>query len=278
MPGRKYNAGDYRFGFNGQEKDDEIAGVTAANYTSQYWEYDSRIIRRWEIDPEYKKAPGWSPYCAFLDNPVLNSDKGGNWPKPIHNRMIKKALIPLLNSEQIKRHQIKYVMIGSQQADDFLKGNQSADRSYIHYMQAPGQTKEEAVELANVWINTNINTFADTKKSEEERYIALGKAMHTMMDATSPSHTIKNSKGEYVPIENDLPGVDSKTLVSLFSSGPLKMGEVLNENIAKIGIHMALEDDKAAERKMQESINNILNVFKKANSILEKKKNENIVP
>jgi hypothetical protein len=41
MPGRSFNSGDYRYGFNGQEKDDEIAGI-GNSYTAEFWQYDSR--------------------------------------------------------------------------------------------------------------------------------------------------------------------------------------------------------------------------------------------
>ena len=37
MPGRNYSAGAYRYGMNGQEKDDEI--FTGA-MTAEFWEYD----------------------------------------------------------------------------------------------------------------------------------------------------------------------------------------------------------------------------------------------
>ncbi len=72
MPGRKYSQPNtkYRYGFNGQEKSDD---VTAGNYTAEYWEYDSRIGRRWNVDPVYKH----SPYECFAGNPILYSDPSG---------------------------------------------------------------------------------------------------------------------------------------------------------------------------------------------------------
>jgi len=49
QPGRQYNAGtQYRYGFKGQENSDEISPNTT---TAEYWEYDARIGRRWNIDP-----------------------------------------------------------------------------------------------------------------------------------------------------------------------------------------------------------------------------------
>ena len=57
---------------NGQEKDDEIAiGI----YTAQFWEYDSRIGRRWNTDPIV--YPEQSPYACFNNDPVYYSDPSG---------------------------------------------------------------------------------------------------------------------------------------------------------------------------------------------------------
>ena len=73
MPGRKYNlSNNYRYGFNGQEKSDD---VTVGNYNAEYWEYDSRIGRRWNIDPINKG--GTSPYSAFNNSPLMFSDPLG---------------------------------------------------------------------------------------------------------------------------------------------------------------------------------------------------------
>jgi hypothetical protein len=79
MPGRKYSvgAGAYRYGFNGQENSDEIAaGLT----TAMYWEYDSRVVHRWNVDPVPKSMI--SPYVVFGDNPIMYVDPLGNdWYK-----------------------------------------------------------------------------------------------------------------------------------------------------------------------------------------------------
>jgi RHS repeat-associated protein len=77
MPGRSYaagSAGNYRYGFNGQEKTDEIAG--AGNHTTaEFWEYDPRIGRRWNLDP--KPSVGFSPYSVLAANPVSYVDPNG---------------------------------------------------------------------------------------------------------------------------------------------------------------------------------------------------------
>lgn len=73
MPGRSFSAGSqYRYGFNGQENSDEIAaGLT----TAMYWEYDSRIGRRWNVDPDLDYD--LSSYHAFGNNPILYIDHDG---------------------------------------------------------------------------------------------------------------------------------------------------------------------------------------------------------
>jgi RHS repeat-associated protein len=62
---------------NGQEHDDEIfKGAMGA----EYWEYDSRIGRRWNIDPIVDESI--SPYACFANNPILMNDPDGLEAKP----------------------------------------------------------------------------------------------------------------------------------------------------------------------------------------------------
>jgi hypothetical protein len=71
--------GGYRFGYNGQEKVDEIAG--AGNHTTaEFWEYDTRLGRRWNRDP--KPNPSVSDYACFNNNPIWNTDVLGDKPTP----------------------------------------------------------------------------------------------------------------------------------------------------------------------------------------------------
>jgi RHS repeat-associated protein len=58
----------------GQEKDDEIAG-SGNSYTAEYWQYDSRLGRRWNVDPI--TYPWQSSYAAFNNNPIYFTDPLG---------------------------------------------------------------------------------------------------------------------------------------------------------------------------------------------------------
>ena len=64
-----------RFGFNGQMKMNEIAGV-GNHYTAEFWEYDTRLGRRWNMDPVVKS---WrSSYDAFDNSPIWKIDPNGD--------------------------------------------------------------------------------------------------------------------------------------------------------------------------------------------------------
>ena len=75
MPGRSFSAGDYRFGFNGQESDDEVSGLKNS-LTATFWQYSPRLGVRWNVDP--KPNPSISPYSTFMSNPILNIDVAGD--------------------------------------------------------------------------------------------------------------------------------------------------------------------------------------------------------
>ena len=75
-PGRTFTTLNiYRYGFNGQESDNEIKGQ-GNTYTAAFWEYDSRSGRRWNLDP--KPSVSMSSYSTFFDNPILFNDNKGD--------------------------------------------------------------------------------------------------------------------------------------------------------------------------------------------------------
>ena len=74
MPNRNGSVSVYRYGFQGQEMDDEVSGK-GNSYTAEFWQYDSRLGRRWNIDPVVK--PHESPYAAFANNPIWFIDPSG---------------------------------------------------------------------------------------------------------------------------------------------------------------------------------------------------------
>lgn len=80
QPGMTWQNALYRYAYNTQERSDELYGP-GNFYTAEFWEYDSRIWRRWNRDPQ---SVHWeSPYAAFRNNPNVVVDKKGDIPLPI---------------------------------------------------------------------------------------------------------------------------------------------------------------------------------------------------
>jgi RHS repeat-associated protein len=70
MPNRSASSGDYRYGFQGQEMDDEVKGMgNSINY--KYRMHDPRVGRFFAVDPLAPDYPHNSPY-AFSENRVID--------------------------------------------------------------------------------------------------------------------------------------------------------------------------------------------------------------
>lgn len=111
--GRTYQADTLvgnRFGMNTQEKDDEIYGKGNAS-SAEFWEYDSRLGRRWNLDP--KPQINISDYACFNNNPILLTDALGDKVKynsftdrlvvttaRIFNKEFRKNFKALKNSDE----------------------------------------------------------------------------------------------------------------------------------------------------------------------------------
>ena len=102
MPGRNYQAG-YRFGFNGQEMDDEVYG-TKNLYAFKFRMSDPRLGGQfWSIDPLAPQYPGWSPYHFAQRTPIWARELEGleAWYTTTESgdqELIPNAAGPLSNS------------------------------------------------------------------------------------------------------------------------------------------------------------------------------------
>ena len=73
MPDRNYDAEEYRYGFNTQEK---VPELNSSHTTALFWEYDGWLGRRWNIDP--KPTSGISAYSCFSNSPIPFGDYLGD--------------------------------------------------------------------------------------------------------------------------------------------------------------------------------------------------------
>ena len=111
---RKFSVAATAYGFNGQRKDNEIYGE-GNSYTAEFWQYDSRLGRRWNIDP--KTYPTHSAYLTFNNNPIFYADPLGEEGEPTKAEQ---------ETEHIPAGEVKNVImafISKLEQDGKLKGN-----------------------------------------------------------------------------------------------------------------------------------------------------------
>ena len=100
MPGRNKQSDEYRYGFNGMERDDEVSGE-GNSYGADYRQYDSRLARWTSVDPLAALRPFESPYAGFGNNPIYYVDPSGLTPttggKPDPILTMEEDLAALVN-------------------------------------------------------------------------------------------------------------------------------------------------------------------------------------
>ena len=117
--------GGYRYFFNGQEADNEVLGE-GVNLTAEFWQYDTRLGRRWNVDPVFKEYE--SPYACFAGNPVWFADPNGDTVIVFNNDRITKKLIKQYLKEhfgnlKMFRFSMKGVLsVKQKQMDCFIEG------------------------------------------------------------------------------------------------------------------------------------------------------------
>jgi len=110
----KTRAGEYMWGFNGQEKINEQYGEGNA-YDFGARILDVRLGRWMSRDPQAGKYPYFSPYVAMGDNPIIYIDPGGETivvpnvadREPILEMINSKALGTFAFNEAGELHQVK---------------------------------------------------------------------------------------------------------------------------------------------------------------------------
>lgn len=78
-------SGDYRYGFNGMEMDNEVKGQ-GNSYTTEFRQYDPRVGRWLSLDPLMADYPWHSAYVAFDNNPIYYADPTGLYSEERANK------------------------------------------------------------------------------------------------------------------------------------------------------------------------------------------------
>ena len=77
LPNRHKAGNEYRYGVQGQEKDDEVSGE-GNSYTAEFWQYDCRVDRWLSRDPKASSFSWQSSYSSMNNNPLMFADPLGD--------------------------------------------------------------------------------------------------------------------------------------------------------------------------------------------------------
>jgi RHS repeat-associated protein len=127
-------------------------------------------------------------YAYTLNNPTQYTDPSGKWSsrstllsQPVHQMAIQNVLGPYVDP--------RYIQVMQQRQVDIDTHQRNVDQ-YMHAMTGAGQERNVAVLQANEFVTTKLNNAKEAFKSGDlnRAYSELGDAIHTLQDATSPSH------------------------------------------------------------------------------------------
>jgi len=198
----------HRYGFNGQEKDDEINGANNS-YTYEYRVHDPRLGRFLSIDPIQKEYP-WNSTYAFAENRVIDGVdlEGREWSSTTATDKTTGATVVTLSvhikvinaSTVLSEAQIPDLMkeVSTQLSSTFTQMDATSNTSYVVSMSY--EIVSEANEANDFAIKLQ-DSGGDYKKGlVKVGESTLGETQHQIIDvrcgvagAPSPIASIANT-------------------------------------------------------------------------------------
>ena len=155
--------------------------ASGRSHYNGYRDFDPATGRYVESDP-IGLAGGVNTYVYVENSPLYSSDPEGLWSAAAHHDIYQNAF-PGLDPGYLAD-----INSGSDWVDYLDQFNFG---SYVHAMRAPGQSIADAKAKACEFIRGNMdyfNQFKDSTHFKHQAYRALGRALHTITDSTSPAH------------------------------------------------------------------------------------------
>gem|GEM_PF-5074890 len=166
-----------RYGFQGQEMDDEVKGEgNSVNY--KYRMHDSRVGRFFAVDPLAREYPFYSPY-AFSGNRVIDAvELEGLEPSPTHIILVDNDGNVLHDTGILKSSEI-----GEKVYSDYyfkkiipftnLEMNHYEYGSHLEVTYNVDEQIEERVESCHLKTYYGVNKFLWTDEKSKEKFLSL---------------------------------------------------------------------------------------------------------
>jgi RHS repeat-associated protein len=124
LDGRTVSASSYRYGFQGQEKDDEVKGEgNSVNY--KYRMHDPRVGRFFAVDPLFRKFPYWSPF-AFSGNQVIHTVE-------LEGLENENNLNENEQEQEVQIHQMPDIYVKQGKEGDWIAGGRGTPLMFMIY-------------------------------------------------------------------------------------------------------------------------------------------------
>lgn len=207
-----------RHSINGQERSEELND----NFTSaKFWEYDSRIGRRWNRDP--KPNLSISPYSTFMNNPLLIVDVFGDTTYLYNTSGVYKGVLydGLKTNEIVILSEKRLNNVLRLQYSDFKKATFQktfSDDELAEAVRSPDVceariTDKSVKEITSMWKSSGENIgllYADKKTKEVHASLAsviVSKKGSTQGDAPSLPIDFENisKKGNVIGVWHSHP-------------------------------------------------------------------------
>ena len=177
--GRSHNSTDYKFGYNGKEKDDEIKGSgNSVDFGARM--LDTRVGRFLSLDPLASKAADYTPYRFGFNNPIKNIDVGGLYETDGHYWTVYLAakMLQVPDAQKLAY----YTELPDTKMDVYGKATQQNDtwlyldwQVTVHALNGKSFNENHDIALKNILFSSRKN------------YYQLGQALHYLGD--SYAHT-----------------------------------------------------------------------------------------
>jgi RHS repeat-associated protein len=175
--------------FTGKERDAETnLDYFGARY---YSGAQGRFMVADSVSGIPENPQSWNKYAYTFNNPLRYVDPNGNWPTPIHDALIVGAFGSRARGQGLSEVEVGWIQRGSALVDYSLFGQSRPSYAYEHGMRAPWETDEKATVRTDTFIREHE---ADAQQSlangwKGSALVSFGRAIHPVMDRTSPAHT-----------------------------------------------------------------------------------------
>ncbi|MDI9320181.1 MAG: hypothetical protein QM530_06845 [Phycisphaerales bacterium] len=156
---------NYRFGFNGQEKVNEVNGIGNHN-TAEHWEYSPRIAQRW--NPDQKPQIGVSDYSVFNGNPIFFNDKEGDIVKvSVGNKAVGYTMINLYSGPEIasRQYKQKQARVPVYKVTVTNESGKTSEFLFTRHNLRANVNNKEAIEDRTFDVNTSGDSYAGMVRS-----------------------------------------------------------------------------------------------------------------